>query len=52
MVIDYGWFAERYHWTPEQVERLPQWYARRLPPYATMLDELDAERRRKSEGQR
>lgn len=42
-VRHYGWFAERHHWTPEQVDRLPHWYAARLPMYTEILDQLERE---------
>jgi hypothetical protein len=40
----YGWFAERYHWTPTQVDALPIWYVRRLPGYAAVNDEVAADK--------
>jgi hypothetical protein len=43
MVVDYGWFAERHHWTPAQVDELPPWYRNRLPAYTAILDQLERE---------
>lgn len=45
-VHDYGWFALRFGWTPEQVDRLPAFYEARLPQYAQVWDEVVAERRK------
>lgn len=45
-VHDYGWFALRFGWTPEQVDRLPAFYEARLPQYAQAWDEVVAERRK------
>ena len=42
----YGFFAERYHWTPQQVEALPFWYASRLPAFAGIVDEVQAEKQK------
>lgn len=42
----YGFFAERYHWTPEQVEALPHWYATRLPAFAAIMDEVAADKQK------
>lgn len=35
----YGWFAERYHWTPEQVDNLPHWCRVKYGRFASMWDE-------------
>lgn len=40
----YGAFAERYHWTPEQVDRLPWWYAQRALTFAAIVDEVREEK--------
>ena len=40
----YGWFAERYHWTAQQVDTQPSWYITRLPVYAGIVDEVRAEK--------
>lgn len=39
----FGFFAERYGWTPDQVETLPHWFKQRLPAFARIMDELKAE---------
>lgn len=41
---DYGWFAERYGWTKQQVDAQPYWYRSRLPEYAQIFDEVKAEK--------
>jgi len=43
----YGFFAERYHWTKDQVDAQPIWYTRRLPAFAEILDEIAAEKKPK-----
>lgn len=43
----YGFFAERYRWTPAQVDSLPLYYAQRLPTFAAIVDEV-AEAKRKA----
>lgn len=35
----YGWFAERYQWTPDQVDALPAWCADRYPFFAKAWDD-------------
>lgn len=40
----YGFFAERYHWTPAQVDDQPYWYTSRLPAFAAIVDEVKAEK--------
>lgn len=39
-VLQYGFFAVKHNWTPEQVDSLPGWYEDRLPDYHQMLDEI------------
>jgi hypothetical protein len=39
----YGWFAERYGWTPTQVDDQPLWVIRLLPDFAGAVDEAKAE---------
>lgn len=51
-VLHYGRFAERYQWTPDQVDALPEWYARLLPVYWKILDQLEAEARQRAQQQR
>lgn len=43
MVLDYGQFAVWHDWTPDQVDRLPDWYRRHLPVYHAILDQLERE---------
>ena len=43
--MQYFWFAERWHWEPEQVDNAPQWLVDRLPGVATMYDEVQADKR-------
>lgn len=38
MAWRYGWFAERYGWTPNQVDEQPVWVMMRLPGYASAVD--------------
>lgn len=45
----YGWYAEVYQWTPEQVDRLPHWYAGRIRELHEMVIEVENE---KAEAQR
>jgi len=40
----YGLFAERYHWTTQQVDAQPNWYIARLPVYAGIVEDVRAER--------
>ena len=35
---DYLWYAERYRWTPEQVDNLPAWVDTWLPLMAAEVD--------------
>jgi hypothetical protein len=42
-VLHYGWFAEVYHWTPDQVERLPHWYAERIQAFHAMVEDVRQE---------
>ena len=39
MAWRYGWFAERYHWTPEQVDAQPLWVINHLPIFARAVEE-------------
>ncbi|MFJ8606375.1 hypothetical protein ACIRH0_04175 [Streptomyces sp. NPDC093675] len=47
--LDYVWFAERYHWTPAQVDELPLGLANSIPDVAGVLDEIRDEAREKAE---
>jgi hypothetical protein len=40
----YGFFAERYHWTQQQVDAQDWWYTGRLPGFASVVDEIAHER--------
>lgn len=42
----YGWFAERYGWTQQQVDAQRSWYTDRLPAYAEIVDEVAAEKQK------
>jgi hypothetical protein len=44
----YFFFAERFGWDAERVDRLPVWLHDRLPAVAALYDEI-AEERRKAE---
>jgi hypothetical protein len=44
-MYDYGWYAERHNWTPEQVDNLPAWVEARLPGFAQCWDQVMASRR-------
>ena len=40
----YHWFAERYHWTPDEVDNAPAWLQDRMPAVAAIQDDLERER--------
>jgi hypothetical protein len=42
MAWRYGWFAERYGWTPSQVDEQPLWVIRQFPVWAGTVDEAKA----------
>lgn len=42
MAWRYGWFAERYHWTPNQVDEQPLWVINLLPTFGSVVDEARA----------
>ncbi len=42
MAWHYGFFAERYGWTPSQVDAQPVWVLNQLPVYAGAVDEAKA----------
>lgn len=44
-MFDYGWYAERYGWTPAQVDELPAWIEARLPGFANSWEKAAANRR-------
>lgn len=44
--MQYFWFAERFGWTPDQVDNMPLRVIDRLPGVAAMYDEVQAERQR------
>ncbi len=39
-MVGYTFFAERYQWTPDEVDNLPAYVHARLPVHAAVLDEL------------
>lgn len=39
-VVDYGWYADRHGWTPEQVDRLPAFFDARYPEFVKVRDEM------------
>jgi len=41
----YGFFAERYGWTQDQVDAQADWYTARLPAFAQLVDEVNTEKR-------
>lgn len=43
MAWRYGWFAERYGWTPSQVDAQPLWVMNQFPVYAGVVDEAKAQ---------
>ncbi len=48
----YVFFAERYQWTPDQVDNLPAYIHARLPTHAAVLDEIqEARMKSASKGQ-
>ena len=42
MAWRYGWFAERYGWTPNEVDAQPLWVLKQLPVWAGAWDEAQA----------
>lgn len=40
----YFFFAERFHWTPDQVDAAPAWLTSRLPGVAVITDQIQRER--------
>lgn len=40
----YFFFAERFHWTPDQVDAAPAYLRDRLPAVAVIKDTIDRER--------
>lgn len=40
----YFFFAERFGWTPAEVDELPAYLASRMPGVAVVTDEIKAER--------
>ncbi|MFC8676671.1 hypothetical protein ACFUEN_28800 [Streptomyces griseorubiginosus] len=52
--LDYFWFAERYQWTPAQVDDLPIEVFNSLPDLAELVDEIreDARERAQTEAER
>lgn len=42
MAWRYGWFAERYGWTPNQVDEQPLWVIGQFPTWAGAVDEAKA----------
>jgi len=42
----YFWYADRFGWTPDQVDELPAWLRDRLPTVGAVYDEIKAERER------
>lgn len=51
MAWRYGWFAERYHWTPSQVDEQPLWVINLLPAYGGAVDEARATLQEQAEAQ-
>jgi len=47
----YGWFAERYHWTPSQVDEQPLWVINLLPTYGKTVDEARATLQEKAQAE-
>jgi hypothetical protein len=45
----YGWYAEAYQWTPDQVDNLPDWYAPRVRGYHEIVVQVQNEREAKAE---
>lgn len=39
-MVDYGWYAVRHNWTPEQVDALPAWFDARYPEFIGVWDEV------------
>jgi hypothetical protein len=39
-MFDYGWYAARFGWTPEQVDRIPAWIDARMPAFMGVWDEV------------
>jgi hypothetical protein len=47
----YGWFAERYGWTPTQVDEQPLWVINQLPVYASAVEEAKAHLRQAAQAE-
>ncbi|MFJ5217166.1 hypothetical protein ACIP98_20890 [Streptomyces sp. NPDC088354] len=45
----YAWYAERYRWTPAQVDELPAWLDTVLPELAQLFDEVREEAREQAQ---
>lgn len=42
----YGWFADRFGWTADQVDAQPRWYTARLVGVMSVFDEVRAEQQK------
>lgn len=51
MAWHYGWFAERYGWTPKQVDEQPAWVLLQFPVYAGVVDEAKAALQEKAQAE-
>lgn len=51
MAWRYGWFAERYGWTPRQVDEQPAWVLLQLPVWAGAVDESKATQQQRAQEQ-
>lgn len=40
----YYWFANRFGWTPQQVDAQPVWLTDRLPAVAEIADQIEQDR--------
>lgn len=46
----YLMYAERWHWTPDQVDALPAWVDAQLPQLVEAYDAVQAEKQRAAGG--
>lgn len=43
-MLSYGWYLNRHHLTPAQVDELPAWFDARYPDFARVWDKVLANR--------
>lgn len=43
-MVEYGWYANRHDWTPQEVDALPAWFDARYSDFARVWDKVLASR--------